>query len=66
MTLLTNKEPNKPEPNKTTMIVALVVTAAIALAGIGVMAMAECGAELDVNILPLPHIRFERLACPPK
>jgi hypothetical protein len=61
-----SKEPNKPEPNKTTGIVALIVTGAIALAGVWVMATADCGAELDVNIFPLPHIRFERLACPPK
>ena len=68
MTFLTktNQEPNKPEPNKTTKIVALIVTGVIALAGVRVMATAECGAELDVNIFPLPHIRFERLACPPK
>ncbi|MBD2247056.1 hypothetical protein [Nostoc sp. FACHB-888] len=60
------KEPNKPDPNKKTGIVALIVTGVIALAGVWVMATAECGAELDVKIFPLPHIRFEKLACSPK
>ncbi|WP_373527392.1 hypothetical protein [Nostoc sp.] len=61
-----SKEPNKPDPDKKAGIVTLIVAGAIALAGIWVMATAECGAKLDVKIFPLPHIRLEKLACSPK
>lgn len=66
MSSLTNQKPNKPEPQRTTRMVALIIAGGMGFGGLWMMSRAECGAKLDVNLFPLPHIRIEKLACPPQ